>query len=205
MKKSLKISIIILAAIVALSLIFSGVLTLIFKDKISVSKKNVITDHDVILNHTTEKGKELAIPFGCTASKIDEITYHVIISFNNGGDNPNYKIENARIVTNLNAKVNIYSAFYSYGNSNYAVPNMDFTTEDERNDRSYQGTQKNVKCFSENGYMRIEMVLSGEELDSLSFDISYDVIGQGLYSNNKFHYAWEEMEFAVDPAGSAEQ
>ena len=206
MKKSIKISLIVLAAVIALSLVISGVVSLIFKDKISVSTKNIITDFDILLNHTTEKGETLEIPFGWDASKIDENTYHVTATLNNNRESPNYKIENVRITANLDANVNIYSAFYGSGNSNYHIPNMDFTTEDERNARSYSGgTQKNVKCFSENGYMHIEMVLSGEELNSLSFDISYDVMGQGLYSNNKFHYAWEEMEFALEPPESAEQ
>lgn len=199
MKKGVKIPLIVLAIVVALSLIISGVITLIFKDKISVSEKIVITNYDVLLNHTTEKGEKLAIPFGWGACKIDENTYHVTATLNDNRESPNYKIENVRITANLDAKVNIYSAFYGSGNSNYHIPNMDFTTEDERNARSYSGgTQKNVKCFSENGYMHIEMVLSGEELDSLSFDISYDVMGQGLYSNNKFHQTWEDMEFVVE-------
>ena len=199
MKKSIKIPIIVLAVSIALSLIISGVITLIFKDKISSSTKNFITDYDVILNHTTEKGEILEIPFSWGACKIDENTYHVTATLNDNRESPNYKIENVRITANLDAKVNIYSAFYGSGNSNYHIPNMDFTTEDERNARSYSGgTQKNVKCFFENGYMHIEMVLSGEELDSLSFDISYDVMGQGLYSNNKFHQTWEELEFEIE-------
>lgn len=199
MKKSVKIPLIVLAIAVALSLIISGVITLIFKDKISVSEKIVITNYDVLLNHTTEKGEKLAIPFGWGASKIDENTYHVTATLNDNRESPNYKIENVRITANLDAKVNIYSAFYGSGNSNYHIPNMDFTTEDERNARSYSGgTQKNIKCFSENGYMHIEMVLSGEELDSLSFDISYDVMGQGLYSNNKFHQTWEEVTLELE-------
>ena len=199
MKKSVKIPLIVLAVAVALSLVISGVITLIFKDKISVSEKIVITNYDVLLNHTTEKGEILEMPFGWGASKIDENTYYVDVFFNDNQKSPNYKIENVRIVTNLNAKVNIYSAFYSRGGSNYAIPNMDFTTKDDRNARSFSGVDtKNVQCFSENGYMHIEMVLSGEELDSLSFDISYDVMGQGLYSNNKFHQTWEELEFVLE-------
>ena len=201
MKKSIKISVIVLAAVIALSLVISGVVTLIFKDKISVSTKNIITDFDILLNHTTEKGETLEIPFGCTATKIDENTYHVEVLLNDNRNSPNYKIENVRITANLDPDIYVHSAFYSGGDSNYHVPNMDFTNKNDRHARSssehrYADT-KNLQCFSENGYMHIEMVLSGEELEDLSFDISYDVIGQGLYSNNKFRYTWEEMEFPV--------
>ena len=198
MKKSTKISLIVLAAIIALSLVISGVVSLIFKDKIDLSTKNFVGDHNVFLNHTTEKGETITIPFVCTASKIDENTYLVKALLNDNNDSSNYKIENVRITANLNADTNIHSAFYGSGNSNYHIPDLSFTAEDEQKNRSYNGSQKNVKCFSENGYMDIEMVLSGEELDNFSLNIAYDVIGQGLYSNNKFHYEWEKMEFAFE-------
>ncbi|MDE7280417.1 MAG: hypothetical protein K2N36_01580 [Ruminiclostridium sp.] len=136
MKKSVKIPLIVLAAVIALSLVISGVLTFVFKDKISVSTKNFIGDHDVFLNHTTEKGEILEIPFNCMTSKIDENTYHVEVLLNDNRNSPNYKIENVRITANLDSDIYIQSAFYSGDDSNYHVPNMDFTNKNDRNVRS---------------------------------------------------------------------
>lgn len=185
MKKIIKRSFAMLAIFVIITVSFVTITAFAFKDQISDSDKRII-DKTILFMHNTEKGEKLETSFSCVSDQIAEDTYLVNILFNADHKSNNYNTKNVRIVSNINNHVNVLSAFYSADGPNYTVPNIDYADE------------KEVKCFSEKGYIQLRMLLSGEELDSLSFDVEYDVIGEGLYSNNIFHQSWDGLEFELE-------
>lgn len=185
MKKIIKRAFAVLAVFVIFTVSFVTISAFAFRDEISDSDKRII-DKTILFMHNTEKGEDLEMSLGCGIVPISEDTYLVNILFNADYKSNNYKTKNVRIVSNVNNHVNILSAFYSADGPTYTVPAIDFSDK------------KEIQCFSENGYIELKMLLSGEELDSLSFDVEYDVIGEGLYSNNIFHQSWDGLEFALD-------
>ena len=185
MKKSVKITLTIIAIIIALNLSLFAIAAFAFKDNISLSDKSII-DKTILFMHGTEKGEKLEIPFGCSSIPIGEDSYLVDILFNADQKSTNYSIKNARIVSNINNDVSVLSAFYSADGPSYTVPNV-----------SYADTQR-VECFSDKGYVHLRMLLSGSEVKNLSFGVEYDIMGEGLYSFNKFHQSWEDLEFVLE-------
>lgn len=140
----------------------------------------------VLFTHTIEKGENLEIPLSYGSYKIADNTYLVDIVLNNDHENANYRIKNAELVMNLDKKANILTAYCSDEGSNYTLPNV-----------SYADEQKRVRCFSENGYIHFQMLLSGVQSESLSFDLKYAVAGDGLYSFNNFSQTWEGLELKL--------
>lgn len=121
------------------------------------------------------------MPFSCGLNPIGDDTYFIDITFNADQNSSNYSIKNARIVSSINNDVSVLSAFYSDDGPSYNVPSV-----------SYDEAQK-IECFSEKGYVHLRMLLSGSEAKNLNLKVEYDIMGEGLYSLNKFHQTWEEV------------
>lgn len=185
MKKSVKITVSVIAIIIVLIASVLAVSAFAFKDKIDLSDKTII-GKTILFTHSTEKGEKLEIPISWTSVKISEDTYLVDIIFNEDQNSTNYSVKNARIVSDINSDVNILSAFYSAEGSSYTVPDV-----------GYNDTQR-VECFSDKGYVHLRMLLSGIEAKNSSFEVEYDIMGNGLYSFNKFHQTWEDLDLELE-------
>ena len=109
MKKSVKITVSVIAIIIVLIVSVLAVSAFAFKDKIDLSDK-IIIGKTVLFTHRTEKGEKLEIPISWTSVKISEDTYLVDIIFNEDQNSTNYSVKNARIVSDVNRDVNILSA-----------------------------------------------------------------------------------------------
>lgn len=147
----------------------------------SVDKRTI--GQNMIFIHTIDKGDDLEVPLSWNSYKLADDTYFVDIVLNNGHGNPNYRIKNAELVINLDEKINILTSFYSDKGLEYTNPVIDLRDD-----------LKKVKCNSQNGYMHLQMLLSGVQSESLSFDLKYAVAGNGIYSFNKFPQTWEGLE-----------
>ncbi|HBH96113.1 MAG TPA: hypothetical protein DDX91_10190 [Ruminococcaceae bacterium] len=181
MKKNIKPTIIIIALCISLIVAFFAVTYFIFKDKISDSEYNRI-DKTFIFTHSTEKGEKIEISFAPNFMTISEDTYLVDIVFNGvQNNNANYEVKNAKITLNINNNVNILSSFFSADGSSYAVPNIS------------NGDFKKLECFSDKGYIHIQMLLSGADAKDLKLAVEYGIHGKQLYFFNKFHHTWENI------------
>lgn len=191
-KKFTKPLIMIIAAVILLALAFV-ILFVSFSDKINVTEKISRDGRTVIFTHETEKGNKLEIPLSARAKEIGEDLYLVNILFCAQTGEKNYCVNHGKIKIALKDSVEIPMMLCHKGASNYDVPNIRYSDD---------GT-KTLECLSDNGYLDINLLLSGEEAENLNFEVGYAVIGKGLYSFNKFYGfgdAFALTDFIASPA-----
>ncbi len=176
MKKELtKPLVIVIAAVISIAVGFAA-LFILHSDKITASECHFITDV-ALLTHETEKGNKFEIPLSANAKKVGENLYLVSIILNDQTGEENYGVEHGKVKISLKDTVEIPMRFYSAGAGIYAAPSISYS----------DGGMQTLECSSDNGYLEIRLLLSGEEAESLSFDVGYAIIGKGLYSFNKFY------------------
>lgn len=178
MKKVLTKPFLIILLAVVLLISFFTIAFISLSDEIISSEKNLIAK-TMLFHHETKKGEEIEIPFSINSKMMGEDLYliNVILNDNNGA---NYNVKNGRFKISLDNSVEIPMMCYSAGGSNYYIPSI-----------SYLDDQQTFECSTDNGYLYLNMLLSGEEAENLKVTVNYSIIGKGVYSFNKF-YGFEE-------------
>lgn len=174
-KKLTKPLVIVIAAVILIAVGFAA-LFISHSDKITASESHFITNV-ALLTHETEKGEKFEIPLSANAKKVGENLYLVNIILNDQTGEENYGVEHGKVKISLKDTVEIPMRFYSAGAGIYAAPSISYS----------DGGMQTLECSSDNGYLEIQLLLSGEEAESLSFEVGYAIIGKGLYSFNKFY------------------
>lgn len=179
MKKALKITLIIIIAAVLLIISAFTIIFISSADEIVSTEKNAIANSIQML-HETKKGEKIEFPIAVTKKMLGEDLYLIDVLLNEP-NNENYSTKHTRLEINLDISVEILMMFYSAGNgSNYIIPSV-----------SYNDNQQTFKCSSDDGYAHLKLLLSGEEAKNLKLTVKYSIIGNGIYSFNKF-YGFEE-------------
>ena len=182
MKKAFKITLIIIisAAILAISIFTAIVIS--SADEIIGTEKDKIIPNSIHMTHKTKKGEEIMVPVSMNTKILGEDLY-LIDAFFHRTDNEKYSAKHARFEVNLDQNAEILMMFYSAGDgSNYVIPSISYN--DDNNWQTF-------KCSSDDGYIHLSMLLSGEEAKNLKLNVKYSIIVKGIYSFNKF-YGFEE-------------
>lgn len=180
MKRAFKIALIIIITAVILAIsVFTAIVISSADEIISIEKNSIVSD-SVLMTHKTKKGEEITIPISMNTKILGEDLY-LIDAFFHRTDNENYSAKNARFEVSLDQNAEILMMFYSAGNSsNYVIPNV-----------RYNDDLQTFECSSDDGYIHLRMLVSGEEAKNLKLTVKYSIIGKGIYSFNKF-YGFEE-------------
>lgn len=163
-------------SLVVVFLIFSFIIAFFsLSDKITnLEKKSV--GKSIILRHETEKEDYIDTNISMTSNSIGEYLYLIQVNFDNQSDSGKYNIKNGNFQISMGIDVEALMMFYSAGGSNYFIPNVRYSDE-----------QKILECSSDNGYLCLYLLLSGEEAEDLKFTVNYSIIGNGIYFLNKFY------------------
>lgn len=179
MKKAHKIALLIIILTVVLLISAFTITVICSADEITSSEKKVIDDA-ILTMHETKKGEKIEFPIAVNAKMIGEDLYLIDVLLNQT-NNKNYSAKDTRLEVNLDTSVEILMMFYSAGKgSNYVIPSV-----------SYDDIQQTFRCSSDDGYVHLRLLLSGEEAEKMMFTLKYSIIGNGIYSFNKF-YGFEE-------------
>ena len=183
MSKRKKLLIILpLAFALILLILFFSVKAVVFGDRIVSTEKRLI-DSTALLQYKTQKGENIDITIGSDLIPIAENLYKVQIILNRQGSE-HYELNNVGLSFTLGSDVEVIEAFYSSNGPDYTVPRTD-----------YDGKTKIIKCNSDRGYLKLDMIISGEKADTAILNIGYDIEGKEMYSFNSFRGFEENYEF----------
>ncbi len=188
MNKTLKRTILIILSAVVLLLFALIAFFITMSDEIVSTDKNKMYN-TIMLTHETKKGDKIETPLTVSLKLMSDDLYLINVLFDNGTDSQHYNVKYGKIKVSMDDSVEAPMMFYNSGSSdglNYRIPNV----------RYGDGNTQTLECDSDDGYLNLEMLLSGEKAKNLKFDVNYSIVGNGTYSINKFYNLKESFDIS---------
>lgn len=187
MNKTLKRTILIILSAVVLFLFALIAFFITMSDEIVSTDKKTFNTNTIMLTHETKKGDKIETPLTVSSKPMGDDLYLINVLFDNGSDSEHYDVKYGRFKISIDNNVETPMMFYSCSDGlNYRIPNV----------RYGDGNTQTLECDSDDGYLNLEMLLSGEEAKNLKFDVNYSIVGNGTYSINKFYNLKESFDLS---------